>query len=127
MAETVPLDAPQPSQLYVDAAAVQEAIEWFDPDDPTYDPLPVLELDGDIVLADGHTRALLAHLAGAETLAVTRDVDTADLSLPLYRECVSWCRGAGVVATPDLVGRVVSHERFLDDWVERCHASSQHE
>lgn len=127
MVETVPLDAPQPSQLYVDADAVQEALEWFDPDDPTYDPLPVLKLDGDLVLADGHTRALLAHLAGAETLAVTRDVDTAELSLPLYRDCVGWCREAGVVAAPDLVGRVVSRERFLADWVERCHASPHHD
>jgi len=41
----------------------------------------------------------------------------------MYRECVEWCRAADVETVADLTGRVVSHERFLEDWVERCHDS----
>jgi hypothetical protein len=127
MSITVPIDDPQPSQLYVDAASMREMLAWFDPEAPSYDPIPVIELGGDRVLTDGHTRAVLAHLAGADELRVVPDPDREELPLAMYRECVEWCRVEGVEGVPDLVGRVVSHERFHEDWVERCHASPHYE
>lgn len=117
---TVPIEHPQPSQLYVDAARLRDALGWFDPDDPTYDPIPVLHIQDEIVLADGHTRAFLAYLSGADSLEVVRDPDRTELNLPLYRECVRWCRNAGIDSVSDLDGRLVSRETFLERWVERC-------
>lgn len=123
MCDTVPVDDVQPSQPYVDAASMRELLSWFDPEDPSYDPIPVVELGGDRVCTDGHTRAFLAFLSGADRLRVVDDPDREDLPLAMYRECVEWCRADGVTRVADLTGRVVSHERFLADWVERCHDS----
>lgn len=123
MSTTVPIDGPQPSQLLVDGARLRSALDWFDFDAVDHDPVPVLRLDDDRVLADGHTRALLAYLSGAETLEVVPDPDRPDRNRELYRECVSWCRADAVTAVDDLVGRVVSRETFLEEWVARCRAS----
>lgn len=124
MAAAVPIGDPQPSQLYVDAARLHEALEWFAFDAPSYDPVPVLCLDGELVLADGHTRAFLAVLAGAEELRVVREPDRAELNLALYRQCVEWCREESVTAVADLAGRVVSPETFRERWIGRCRASA---
>lgn len=124
MAERVALDARQPSQLYVDAGRLRDALEWFDADDPAYDPVPAVRLDGELVVTDGHTRAFLAHLAGANELEVVRDPDRAELNLALYRECVEWCREASVTRVSDLAGRVVSPATFRERWIGRCRAAA---
>ncbi len=123
MSYTVPVDDVQPSQLYVDAESMRELLAWFDADDPSYDPIPVVELGGDRVMTDGHTRAFLAYVSGADELRVVDDPDRDELPLPLYRECVEWCRSDGVTSVADLTGRVVSHETFVEAWVQRCHDS----
>lgn len=134
------LDDLQPSQLLVSAEKLRDVLAWWDADDPDPEPIPYLDpvadLDLDpgvgggegvprgtaVVPSDGHTRLLAAALTGAETVPVVRDPDRDDLSLGVYRECVGWCVEADVRTPADLVGRVVTHERFLDDWVGRCHA-----
>lgn len=134
--EHVPIDGVQPSQLHADAGQLRAALSWFDPDDPSYDPIPVVDLDEyDVaatrletppdrpVLLDGHTRALLVHLAGADSLRVHRAEPDPALDLDLYAECVRWCRAESVTRVADLVGRVVSTETFERKWVQRCHAS----
>lgn len=124
MSSTVPIDEPHPSQLYVDAARLRGVLEWFDFDAPEYEPIPVLDLDAELVLSDGHTRAVAAYLSGADTLEVVPDSDRETLDLDLYRDCVTWCREASVTRVADLVGRVVSRETFLEDWVARCQAAA---
>lgn len=123
MSFSIPIDEAQPSQLYLDATKLQRAIDWFDFDDPTYEPIPVLTLDREMVLSDGHTRAFLAYLSGATSLDVVPESDRQELSIDLYRECVNWCREKDVTTTADLAGRVVSHDTFMDEWIARCHES----
>ncbi|MFB6119404.1 histone acetyltransferase [Halosegnis sp.] len=123
MSSTVPLGAVQPSQLYLDAAKLRRAADWFDFDDPTYDPIPVLNLGGETVVADGHTRAFLAYLSGAPSLKVIPEPNREEYSMDLYRACVEWCHDEGIRAVPDFAGRVVSHQTFVDEWVARCQAS----
>lgn len=86
MSRTIAIDEPQPSQCYLNGRKLALATQWFDFDDPNYDPVPTVELDGEHVLTDGHTRAFLAWVAGADHLWVRRDED--DLVLPVYRRCV---------------------------------------
>lgn len=120
MARRVPIGRPQPSQLYLNGRKLALATEWFDFDEPAYDPVPVVGLTGELVLTDGHTRAALAWLAGADELLVENDPDADALDLPTYRTCVGWCRDAGVTAVGDLAGRVVNADTFEAEWVERC-------
>ncbi|WP_458188710.1 hypothetical protein [Haladaptatus sp. NG-WS-4] len=70
------------------------------------------------MLTDGHTRAFVAYLAGADELRVVRNTD--DVSMPAYERCVSWCEDEGVTDVSDLAGRVVTNETFEEQWVERC-------
>ncbi|WP_321112836.1 hypothetical protein [Halorussus salinisoli] len=117
---SVPIDAPQPSQLYLNGLKLSFVTQWFDFANPNYDPLPVRRIGGDWTLTDGHTRAFVASLSGADELRVVRDTD--DLPMDVYRACVRWCDEEGVTEIADLAGRVVNHEDFEEKWVERCQA-----
>ena len=115
---TLPLTATQPSQLYLNGSKFSLVTGWFDFDAPNYDPLPARKFDGRWTLTDGHTRAFVAHLSGAEELRVVRDTD--DVPVSKYERCVSWCRDEGITDISDLAGRVVTNATFETRWVDRC-------
>lgn len=125
MVRTVPIDDPAPSQLYVDARSLRSVLSWFDFDDPGYDPVDTYAIDGETVILDGHTRALVAFMSGADSLRVRSlaDDEVDDSNRPLYRECLRWCRADGITAVADLSDRVVSGETYEREWIDRCHAS----
>jgi len=114
----LPLTAVQPSQLYLDGSKLSLVMQWFDFDAPNYDPLPVRKFGGTWTLTDGHTRAFVAHLSGAEELRVVRDTD--EIPVSKYERCVSWCRDEGITDISDLAGRVVANETFETRWIDRC-------
>jgi|APHM01.1.fsa_nt_gi hypothetical protein len=125
MSTTVPWEELSPSQLYISGHKMREVMEWFDFDNPTYDPFPVYILGGNLTLLDGHTRAFVAYLGGVDTLRV-RELDGCDveeLNLELYRECLDWCQDEGVTDLSDFIRRVVSHTTYKEKWVDRCHSS----
>lgn len=129
MSTLLPLDELQPSQLLLDRDRLVRVLEWFDPDRPALDPLPVIPgtyleavPDGAMVLSDGHTRAVACVLAGIETIDVEVDRDLDELDLGVYDTCVGWCVEDGVTEPADLIGRLVSRQRFLEAWVARCEA-----
>lgn len=134
MARRVPIDDCQPSQLLLSAKKLRGVLEWVDPDDFASDPVLVLPatdvprieataIDAPYVAIDGHTRAFVAHLCGVDTLEIRvedeRDVERN--ALEIYARCVEWCLEEAVTTPADLAGRVVSHETYLEEWVERCH------
>lgn len=115
----VPIEDPQPSQLFLSGRKLHDASGWFDFDEPRYDPLPVLYLDGELVLIDGQTRAYCAYLAGADELLAFEDTDE-NYPMELYADCVAWCKGKNLTTIADFTGRIVSHETYERRWVERC-------
>lgn len=118
----VRLDALQPSQLYVNEdklRSVAAGIANGGGADGLL--LPVVELDGRVVLTDGHTRALAAHRAGIGEIAVRWDED--DLDWELYRICVGWCLAEGIRSVPDLNGRVIDAGQYEELWRKRCRAA----
>ncbi|WP_338727947.1 hypothetical protein [Haladaptatus sp. DJG-WS-42] len=118
----LPMAEVKPSQLYLSSEKLSAVMGWFDFDEPTFGPLPVFEYEGDTYLADGHTRAFVAHLAGCMKLPVTYDpeIRTSD-DFPVYVECINWCAEEGVETVPDLSGRVLSPEAYDVEWIDRCH------
>lgn len=122
MPRSLPICDPQPSQLYLNGRKLALATEWFDFDDPTYDPIPARQVDGEWVLLDGHTRAFLAVLSGADELEIV--VNHEDLPMAVYRECISWCKDERVTSVGDLCGRVLNPETFEERWIERCHRAA---
>jgi len=115
----LPIAELQPSQLYISEGKLRLAREWFNPEDcGHFDPIPVKRLNDRIVMTDGHTRAVMAHLAGWDTVPVFWDKDELDM-----RACemkVRWCDEEGIHNPVDLAGRIVSHKDYEQLWRKRC-------
>ena len=109
----------QPSQLYVSSAKLAAVRDvWSGDDATTPEPLPVKRYGDRLVLTDGHTRALAAHLTGLDTVPVVYDED--DLDDEAYEICVGWCDDAGIHSAADLEGRVVTPDSYARLWLDRC-------
>lgn len=81
----------QPSQFYISNEKIENIKKWFNPKDlSNFEPIPIKQLDGEIVITDGHTRLVAALLSGLESVPLIWDED--DLSWDMYRECVKECK-----------------------------------
>ena len=111
------LDDLQPSQLYISLeklAWVQSAYER----EAQLEPIPIKELDNQIILTDGHTRAFFAFLNGQGEIPVLWDED--DLDWEAYRICVNWCQEHEIRTIADLRHRVLGFKEYEVRWHERC-------
>jgi RimJ/RimL family protein N-acetyltransferase len=115
----LPITRLQPSQLYISEGKLRLAREWFNPAEPgCFDPIPVKRLDDRIIITDGHTRAVAAHLAGWDAVPVYWDKD--ELNMHAYAMNVKWCDEEGVHNPVDLAGRIVPHKEYEYLWRKRC-------
>ena len=109
----------QPSQFYISQAKLSNIQAWFRKDDlSNFEPLPVKVLDGIPILTDGHTRAVVAILAGLESVPLVYDEDELDWNL--YRYCVEQCSQKGIHSPYDLVDRVISAHDYEEKWIGWC-------
>ncbi|APW97308.1 histone acetyltransferase [Halobiforma lacisalsi AJ5] len=121
MTRCLPRAEVRPTQLYLSSEKLAGVLEWFDFDEPEYEPLPAFEHRGAWYLADGHTRAFAASLAGVDTIRIERDPAVRETyDFEVYRRCIEWCAEAGVETVDDLHGRVVGPEAYRELWVDRC-------
>ncbi|PVD15381.1 hypothetical protein V512_000260 [Mesotoga sp. Brook.08.105.5.1] len=105
----------QPSQLYISkeklrAIRKKETLKSV--------PVPVIDLDGKFVMADGHTRAIAAIIEGYDSIFI--EITDEKLDLEEYKECVKWCVEEGVFTPYDLVERIINHDDYEVLWYERC-------
>jgi RimJ/RimL family protein N-acetyltransferase len=115
----LPLVELQPSQLYISEGKLRLVREWFDPGEPEcFDPIPVKRFNERIVMTDGHTRAVAAHLAGWDAVPVYWDED--ELDMRAYAMNVKWCDEEGVHNPVDLAKRIVPHKEYEHLWRKRC-------
>ena len=109
----------QPSQFYISQAKLSNIQAWFHKDDlSNFEPLPVKVLDGIPILTDGHTRAVVAILAGLESVPLVYEEDELDWNL--YRYCVEQCNQKGIHSPYDLVDRVISANEYEEKWIGWC-------
>ncbi len=114
----------QPSQLFVSSEKLAQIIRGLDSDGlGSLEPLPIKELDGRVILTDGHTRALAAFMRGFDEVPVYWDED--ELDWEAYRICVAWCQEAGVHTVLDLAGRILGPDDYELLWHERCRQMQQ--
>ncbi len=109
----------QPSQLYISSVKLAKVMEFFDrvPIEQI-EPVPVKELDGEIISTDGHTRLFAWFLRGRMQVPV--EWEDEDLSWEAYRICVQWCKDEGITWIGDLKDRVVGEEDYQRLWYDRC-------
>ncbi|MCL1632319.1 hypothetical protein M3N64_10250 [Sporolactobacillus sp. CPB3-1] len=109
----------RPSQLYIDQEKLERLKESFNPLNVRFNvPLPIKRNGGEVFLTDGHTRALLYSEARISVIPVYWDMD--DLDMALYQTCLDWCRKEKVVFIDDLKDRILPHEQFVKQWIDRC-------
>ncbi len=108
----------QPSQLYINTEKLTSIKKEYSGHPEEIPPVPLKRLDDDIILTDGHTRALFAHLAGAERIAVYWDNDELDWNS--YKVCVKWCKREEIYSIADLADRIVTSADFENLWIKRC-------
>lgn len=106
----------QPTQLYLSAAKVNSMLQA--PHDILSRPIPVKELDDDIIITDGHTRAYMQWVCGINEVEVVWDDD--ELDMAAYSMCVLWCKEEGVTHVKHLQRRVVSAADYQKLWIDRC-------
>ncbi|MFB6152531.1 MAG: histone acetyltransferase [Haloarculaceae archaeon] len=123
--DALPVTDLRSSQLYLNAEKLSSVLGRFGPE-TEFGPLPVYEFDGDLYLTDGHTRAFVAYLTGADRVTVSYDEGlTEEYDTALYRECLQWCDEAGVERVPDFEGRVLSPETYEREWIDRCSRAAE--
>jgi hypothetical protein len=109
----------QPSQLFLSDKKVNEVstlVQKFGFE--ILKPLPIKELNNEIILIDGHTRAYILWLNGIKEIKVIWEKE--DLDWELYAICVNWCKESGIYTIADLKDRIISHKSYQIKWVQRC-------
>jgi hypothetical protein len=108
----------QPSQLFISDEKLQRNQEWLDSPDINYDAIPIINLDGKIIMTDGHTRAYILSNLGVKKIKVLWDLDKLDLEA--YQECVRWCESEKISSIQDLANRVISADDYQIQWIGKC-------
>ncbi len=113
------LEEIQPNQLYISSEKLSKVMEALDKEGvDSLTPIPVKELNGELISTDGHTRALALYLRGfGEVKVVWEDTD---LDWEAYEICVAWCREEGIRRIADLRNRVLDPPEYQTLWLERC-------
>lgn len=118
------LDEIQPSQLYISRAKYAEVLKQFESRERCQlEPIPIKEIDGEMVSTDGHTRGVLWVLKGyKEVNCVWEDLE---MDWEEYRICVQWCKDSGITSMYDLQDRFLDHAEYETLWLGRCRAMQE--
>ena len=109
----------QPSQLYISQAKLDAVINGRNLGNLTmYEPIPIKEINGEMVSTDGHTRGVAWLLEGYEEVDV--EWETVEMDWDEYAVYVQWCKTEGIYSIEDLKDRIISHEDYEVLWYERC-------
>jgi hypothetical protein len=112
------------SQLYISSAKLDIVLKSFkEKREDDLEPIPIKELDGELVATDGHTRLLAWYLNGyREVACVWEDVE---MDWDAYRICVRWCREEGIDSIADLQDRIIDPTAYQSLWLDRCRIMQQ--
>jgi hypothetical protein len=112
-------DAIQPTQLYISSEKLNSVMKNLRRTKALHiEPIPIKELDNQIVFVDGHTRAFAAFLLGLCEIPVYWEDE--ELDWDEYRICVKWCKEEGIIAISDLKKRVIPNKDYQVLWLDRC-------
>lgn len=120
----VQVDSIQPTQLYISSAKLDYVLRVLEHSGKQdIEPIPIKELDGQIIMVDGHTRALASLLLGISEIPVYYWIDEEEdekLDWDEYRICLQWCKEEGIHRISDLKNRIVPHKDYEVVWLDRC-------
>ena len=108
----------QPSQLYISCKKLDRVMKMFGKSNNLLEPIPIKKLGNEIVIVDGHTRALAAFLHNLKEVEVYWEEEKLDWDA--YRICVEWCKNEGIYTIADLKNKVISQREYEKLWLKRC-------
>ncbi|MHA1883274.1 MAG: hypothetical protein ACTSUO_09555 [Candidatus Thorarchaeota archaeon] len=109
----------QPSQLYISRSKLDIILKAFDAGtQEKLEPIPIKELNGELVSTDGHTRGLAWHMNGYSEVEV--EWEDVEMDWEAYTICVEWCKQVGITSIPDLAPWIIDHDEYEIVWLERC-------
>ncbi|MHA1135175.1 MAG: hypothetical protein ACTSSE_01670 [Candidatus Thorarchaeota archaeon] len=113
------IDQIQLSQIYISSVKLAEVMKAFESGkEDELEPIPIKEIDGNLVSTDGHTRLLAWFLHGHKDVACVWE-DT-EMDWDAYRICVQWCEQEGIGTIADLKDRILGPEEYQVLWLDRC-------
>ena len=113
------IDAIQQTQLYISSGKLNKVMRNLTRTKSIpVRPIPIKELDNQIVFVDGHTRAFAAFLLGLSEILVYWEDE--ELDWDEYRICVGWCKKEGINTISGLKNRVVPNKDYKVIWLDRC-------
>lgn len=113
------IDAIQPTQLYISSGKLNKVMRNLRRTKSIHvRPIPIKELDNQIIFVDGHTRAFAAFLLGLSEIPVYWEDE--ELDWDEYRICVGWCKKEGINTISDLKNRIVPNKDYQVIWLDRC-------
>ncbi len=113
------IDQIQLSQLYISSAKLAAVMKVFESgNEKELEPIPIKELDGNLVSTDGHTRLLAWYLHGYKE--VECEWEDLEMDWDAYRICVQWCRAENIDTIADLKDRILDPEEYQVLWLDRC-------
>lgn len=117
--EEIKLTSLQPSQFLISIEKVKKIEKWFNRDNlSNFSAIPVKILDGDLVMTDGHTRAVVAIMHGLDYVPLVWEKE--ELSWDMYQECVKECKRQNIKSPYDLLSRIVDEDEYKDKWDKWC-------
>ena len=98
---------------------VKKIEKWFNRDNlSNFSAIPVKILDGDLVMTDGHTRAVVAIMHELDYVPLVWEKE--ELSWDVYQECVKECKRQNIESPYDLLSRIVDEDEYKDKWDKWC-------
>jgi hypothetical protein len=112
----------RPNNWYINEAKLLRVREAWDQGEPDrLLPVLVTEIDGELSLIDGHSRAFAAYERGATHIeAIIEKLEEIEGSKALYRHIHRSGPKAGVASIADLAGRIVAPDLHSRLWVGYC-------
>lgn len=120
--QPVNLLALRPNNWYINRAKLDRVrAAWRRGEQDRLPPVLVAEIDGQLSLIDGHSRAYAAFERGATHIpALVRDLEAIAGSPALYRHIHRAGPRRGVETIADLAGRIVEPDAHQRLWVGYC-------
>ncbi len=113
------LDEIQPSQLYISRPRLDTLLKRIKTGNTSsIEPIPIKELDGELVSTDGHTRGVAWHLCGYAEVEV--EWEDLEMDWEAYTICVQWCKDEGIHSIIDLKYRIINSHDYQKLWLDRC-------
>jgi len=113
------IDKIQLSQIYISSAKLAAVMKVFESGmEDDLEPIPIKELDGNLVSTDGHTRLLAWYLQGYKE--VECEWEDLEMDWNAYRICIQWCKEEKIDTIADLKDRILSSNDYQVLWLDRC-------